>query len=144
MPSINQRALVAYSAKQMYDLVNDYESYPQFLPGCIAAKTLQQVENEMIGELTISKAGIRQVFATKNQLMPNQEIKMQLVSGPFKQLQGKWTFREIDEQCCEIALQLEFEFSNPIIAFAFGQIFSQLTARMIEAFKQRAKDVYRD
>ena len=144
MPSVNQRALVPYSAKQMYDLVNDYENYPHFLPGCIATKTLQKVDNEIIGQLTISKAGICQVFATRNQLIPHQEIKMQLVSGPFKQLQGKWTFREIDEQCCEIALQLEFEFSNPIIAFAFGQIFSQLTIKMIEAFKQRARDVYCD
>ncbi len=144
MPSINQRALVSYSAKQMYDIVNDYESYPQFLPHCIAAKALQSIDNETIGELTISTAGIKQVFATKNQLIPNKEITMQLASGPFKYLQGKWVFREIDEQSCEIALQLEFEFSNPVIAFAFGRIFSQLTTKMIEAFKQRAKDVYLD
>lgn len=34
MPQISRTALVPYSAEQMYQLVNDVQSYPQFLPGC--------------------------------------------------------------------------------------------------------------
>lgn len=142
MPKINQTALVAYSAKQMYDLVNNYELYPEFVPGCVASRTLSQTENQLVGELTISKAGISQTFTTKNQLQPNRSIQMQLVEGPFKFLQGEWRFMEIDAQSCQISLQLEFEFANPVISFAFGQIFTHLTGKMVEAFKQRAKEVY--
>ncbi|PJG86291.1 type II toxin-antitoxin system RatA family toxin [Conservatibacter flavescens] len=142
MPQINQSALVPYSAKQMYQLVNDYERYPEFLPGCIASRTLQQNEYEMVGELTIRKAGIRQTFATQNTLSPAQSIEMKLVKGPFRFLQGRWDFEELDEKSCKISLQLEFEFTNPIIQFAFGKIFTELTAKMIEAFKKRAKEVY--
>ncbi|EJS90556.1 hypothetical protein AAUPMB_01714, partial [Pasteurella multocida subsp. multocida str. Anand1_buffalo] len=57
-------------------------------------------------------------------------------------LQGEWQFDELDECCCKIALKLEFEFSNPLIAMAFGQIFTHLTSKMIDAFKQRAREVY--
>ncbi len=32
MPQISRTALVPYSAEQMYQLVNDVQSYPQFLP----------------------------------------------------------------------------------------------------------------
>lgn len=142
MPQINQSALVPYSAKQMYQLVNNYERYPEFVPGCIASCTLQQNEQEMVGELTISKAGIRQTFATQNTLFPYQSIQMQLVKGPFRFLRGKWTFGELDESSCKIGLQLEFEFTNPLIQFAFGKIFTELTTQMIEAFKKRAKEVY--
>lgn len=142
MPKINQTALVAYSAKQMYDLVNNYERYPEFVPGCVASRTLSQTENQLVGELTISKAGISQAFTTKNQLQPNRSIQMQLVEGPFKFLQGEWRFAEIDEQSCQISLQLEFEFANPLISFALGQVFTHLTGKMVEAFKQRAKEVY--
>ncbi|QIR11073.1 type II toxin-antitoxin system RatA family toxin [Avibacterium paragallinarum] len=142
MPSVNQRALVPYSAKQMYDLVNNYERYPEFVPGCVESRTLNRSERELTAELVISKAGIRQRFTTQNTMVENQQIQMQLVEGPFKFLQGQWQFTEIDEQSCQIVLKLDFEFSNPLIAMAFGQIFTHLTSKMIDAFKQRAKEVY--
>lgn len=142
MPSINQSALVSYNVKQMYDLVNNYESYPEFVPGCVESRTLSLSDQELTAELVISKAGIRQRFTTKNTMIENRCIKMQLVQGPFKFLQGEWQFTEIDEKCSKIALKLDFEFSNPLIAMAFGQIFTHLTSKMIEAFKQRAKEIY--
>ncbi|GJH42929.1 protein YfjG [Pasteurella canis] len=142
MPIINQSALVAYSAQQMYQLVNNYEQYPDFVPGCVAGRTLTDQTNQVTAELVIAKAGIRQRFTTQNTMLENRSIKMQLVEGPFKFLQGEWTFDQLDEHSCKIALKLEFEFSNPLIAMAFGQIFTHLTTRMIHAFKQRAKEVY--
>ncbi|WP_323997251.1 type II toxin-antitoxin system RatA family toxin [Pasteurella multocida] len=142
MPTINQSALVPYSAAQMYQLVNNYERYPEFVPGCVNGRTLTQNGHELTAELVISKAGIRQQFATRNQMVENRSIKMQLVEGPFRFLQGEWQFDELDECCCKIALKLEFEFSNPLIAMAFGQIFTHLTSKMIDAFKQRAREVY--
>lgn len=32
MASVNRSALVSYSAESMFDLVNDVDAYPQFLP----------------------------------------------------------------------------------------------------------------
>ena len=40
MPQISRTALVPYSAEQMYQLVNDVQSYPQFLPGCTGSRIL--------------------------------------------------------------------------------------------------------
>jgi lipid transport protein len=142
MTIVNQSALVAYSAAQMYQLVNNYERYPEFLPGCVGSRTLTKSAVQLTGELEISKAGIRQKFTTCNTMVENQSIKMQLVDGPFKFLQGEWWFVELDETSCQIQLYLEFEFSNPLVAFAFGQIFTHLTNKMIDAFKQRAKQIY--
>ncbi len=142
MPTINQATLVPYSAEQMYALVNDYESYPQFLSGCVGAKTLTTAEDELEAELHIQKLGISQRFSTHNKMVPNQKIEMQLLNGPFKSLQGAWTFTPFDEQSCKIALHLEFEFSNPMIAMVFGKIFNELTQKMIQSFKKRAKEVY--
>ena len=142
MPIINQKSLVAYSAEKMYQLVNNYQAYPEFLPGCVASQTLIQGEHQQTAELTISKAGISHKFTTRNTMSENSSIKMQLVDGPFKFLHGEWCFKPIDEQCCQISLYLEFEFSNPLIGMAFGKIFTHLTNKMIDAFKQRAKEVY--
>lgn len=41
MSQISRTALVPYSAEQMYQLVNDVQSYPQFLPGCTGSRILE-------------------------------------------------------------------------------------------------------
>lgn len=142
MPIVNQSSLVAYSAEQMYQLVNDYEKYPQFLSGCVAAKTISRGDTELEAELQIQKLGISQTFSTHNKMRQNERIEMKLLNGPFKQLQGAWTFQPFDEQSCKISLYLEFEFSNPVVGMVFGKIFNELTLKMVNAFKQRAKEVY--
>ncbi len=142
MPSIQRSALVAYSAEAMFDLVNDVESYPQFLPGCADSKVLDADTEKMKASLLVTKAGVKQWFTTLNTLHPTKRIEMTLVDGPFKQLQGGWTFSELSESACKIELNLEFEFSNKLAEMAFGKIFSGLAASMVKAFTDRARTVY--
>lgn len=56
MTIVNQSALVAYSAAQMYQLVNNYERYPEFLPGCVGSRTLTKSAVQLIGELENSNS----------------------------------------------------------------------------------------
>lgn len=142
MPQIERSALVFYSAQQMFDLVNAVPDYPQFLPGCTSARIVSQSDTDMVASLTVSKAGIGHSFTTRNTLYPHHRIAMQLVDGPFKQLQGGWEFQPLSETACKVILRLEFEFSSRLIQFAFGKIFGELTAAMVNAFTQRAKQVY--
>ncbi|HCB16545.1 MAG: type II toxin-antitoxin system RatA family toxin [Pseudomonadota bacterium] len=142
MPKIQRSALVAYSAQSMFDLVNDVESYSEFLPGCSDSKIVSQQGNAMQAALLVSKAGIKQWFTTQNVLDPAQSISMTLVDGPFKQLSGGWTFSSLSESACKIELSLQFEFKNKMIELAFGKVFNSLAASMVNAFTQRAKLVY--
>ncbi|AKO45902.1 type II toxin-antitoxin system RatA family toxin [[Haemophilus] ducreyi] len=142
MPIVNQSSLVPYSAEQMYQLVNDYEKYPEFLSGCVGTKTLSISDTELKAALHIQKLGINQHFSTHNRMIPNRKIEMHLIDGPFKQLEGAWTFIPFDEHSCKISLNLTFEFSNLLIAMIFGKVFNEITLKMVNAFKQRAKEVY--
>jgi ribosome-associated toxin RatA of RatAB toxin-antitoxin module len=142
MPQVRRSALVSFSAKQMYDLVNDVDSYPEFLPGCSGSKVLEQSEGEMKASVDVSKAGISKTFTTINRLTTDAAILMELVDGPFKTLQGGWYFTMLDECACKVELKLDFEFSSKLIEVAFGRIFNELTNNMINAFTQRAKQVY--
>ena len=58
MPTVNRSALVRHSAQAMFDLVNDFERYPEFLPGCSDAQLLEQDDAHLVGRLTLSKAGM--------------------------------------------------------------------------------------
>ncbi|MUJ38919.1 SRPBCC family protein [Aliivibrio fischeri] len=142
MPQVSRSALVPFSAKQMYDLVNDVASYPQFLPGCSGSKILEQTESIMVASVDVAKAGIKKTFTTKNTLIDSEMIGMNLVDGPFKSLTGGWHFMALDETACKVELKLDFEFSNALVAMAFGKVFQELTNNMVNSFTQRAKQVY--
>ncbi len=143
MPQVERAALLPYSAEQMYQLVNDVERYPQFLPGCGNARLLSSSENELVAMIEIAKAGMRRWFTTRNRMVPGRRIELTLVDGPFRSLQGYWSFEPVDAHCCRVTLSMRFEFSNPLLAVAIGGIFSQMVSGMVEAFNRRAAEVYR-
>lgn len=142
MPSINRSALVMYSAEQMYQLINDVLAYPQFLPDCSNSKIISQDEDSVTASLLVSKAGLKKWFTTENTLVTNQQVTLKLVDGPFNRLQGHWLLTPLSEEACKVSLELEYEFSNKMFDIAFGRVFNHMTNNMVQAFTQRAKQVY--
>jgi ribosome-associated toxin RatA of RatAB toxin-antitoxin module len=142
MPQISRTALVPFSAEQMYQLVNDVKSYPEFLPGCTGSRVLESGPTQMTAAVDVSKAGISKTFTTRNTLTANQTILMHLVDGPFKKLMGGWKFVPLSADACRIEFSLDFEFTNKLIELAFGRIFKELAMNMVQAFTHRAKEVY--
>ncbi len=139
---IQRSALLPYSAAALYDLINDVSSYPQFLPWCSGSEVLEQSDNCMRAALMIAKGPIAQRFVTKNTLLLNQSITMALEEGPFSQLHGVWEFKALGEKACKISLDLEFDYAGPIIKATLGPLFTQAANTMVDAFCQRAKEVY--
>lgn len=142
MPQISRSALVPFSAEQMYQLVNDVHSYPDFLPGCTGSRVITASPHEMTAAVEVAKAGISKTFTTRNTLLDNQSINMQLVDGPFRKLMGGWQFTALSPEACKVELHLDFEFTNKLIELAFGKVFKELAGSMVQAFTQRAKEVY--
>ncbi|AIW18055.1 ubiquinone-binding protein [Vibrio coralliilyticus] len=142
MKQVSRSALVSFSAEQMFKLVNDVASYPEFLPGCSGSRVIESSGSAMVASVDVSKAGISKTFTTSNELVSGEAILMNLVDGPFKTLKGGWFFTALDDKACKVELKLEFEFSSKMIEMAFGKIFNELTSNMVDAFTQRAKQVY--
>jgi len=146
MTSISRSALVNYSARQMFDLVNDIESYPSFMQGCTAAQVLSRSENEITGRLTLAKAGIKQTFTTRNSLHDTDSghrIGLELVEGTFKKFNAQWRFDSLSEQACKVSLEMEFSFSFGLVDFALEKLFSSSANNLVEALVNRAQQVYR-
>jgi ribosome-associated toxin RatA of RatAB toxin-antitoxin module len=142
MAEVSRSALLMYSAKEMYQLVNDVSAYPEFLPGCVEACILSQEGFVVHAKVKVSKAGITQIFTTQNRLTEAKEIKMDLVDGPFEHLNGAWTFLALDEAACKVSLDLQFKFSSKIVELAFSRVFNELVGSMVKSFAARAKVVY--
>jgi len=142
MPTVNRSAMVRHTPKDMFDLVNDFERYPEFLPGCRHARLLERDESHLIGEMTLGRAGIEQSFTTRNDLIEPERIEMSLVSGPFKRLRGRWLFLPMGENACKVSLELEFEFANRLLGMAFGKLFQQVAGQLVDSFCRRADNLY--
>ncbi|WP_166425510.1 type II toxin-antitoxin system RatA family toxin [Paraglaciecola sp. 20A4] len=142
MANVTRSALVAFSAESMFDLINDVQRYPEFLPGCAQTKVLHETPQSMEASLLISKAGIKQWFTTRNELSRGEYINMHLVDGPFSELRGGWTFKPLTDSACKIELNLDFSFSSRLVEMAFGRVFNSIASNMVVAFTKRAKEIY--
>jgi len=142
MAQVNKSALVPFSAEQMYKLVDDVPSYQDFLPWCGGSKEVSREEGVVVASVTIAKGSVNKTFTTKNTSHGKQKIHMELVEGPFKELVGYWSFKELKENACKVTLELEYEFSNRLLGIVVGPVFNQIANAMVDSFVDRAKEVY--
>ncbi|MBS0001733.1 MAG: type II toxin-antitoxin system RatA family toxin [Thioalkalivibrio sp.] len=141
---IQRSAWVPYSAEQMFDLVNDVDSYPEFLPHCRAARVLESREDRVKATIELATGALHKSFTTMNHLEYPQRIEMRLVQGPFQRLHGSWTFSREAGRGTRVGLDLEFEFAGRLMALAIGPIFHHVANSLVDAFVQRAREVYGD
>lgn len=142
MPTISKTALVPYSAADMYRLVDDVRSYPEFLPWCGGSQELSRTQDEVHACVEIAFGAVHKSFTTLNRLQKNKMIEITLVDGPFRHLHGFWRFKVLDEKACKVSLDMEYEFSNRLVSMALGPAFSQIANSMMDAFCERAGVVY--
>ncbi len=126
----------------MYALVNNIEDYPEFVPWCSNSVSQQISDTQKKATLYFARGAIKTSFTTKNSLTPDKAIQLELIDGPFKQLQGDWQFIDIDENGSRVQLDVEFELSNRMMKIALESFFSQVCDRLVNSFVQRANEVY--
>ncbi|MEO0442536.1 MAG: type II toxin-antitoxin system RatA family toxin [Pseudomonadota bacterium] len=142
MTKVSRSALVSYSAQQMFDLINDIESYPLFMAGCIDAKVLSTSEDVVEAELTLGKSGFQQRMTTRNFLSKPEKMVMRLVEGPFSHFEGLWQFTALDDNACRVSLDLEFRFANPLLGLTVGKVLEDVANRQVDCLCKRAEHVY--
>jgi ribosome-associated toxin RatA of RatAB toxin-antitoxin module len=142
MREVNRSALTPYSPARMFALVEDIERYPEFLPWVSRAELLERKDNEIIGRLEMHRAGVTEKFTTRNVLDPPREITLHLVSGPFRTLEGRWTFENIADRGTRVSLFVRFEFTSSVLALLLTRSFEKNCTDLLNAFVTRARKVY--
>jgi ribosome-associated toxin RatA of RatAB toxin-antitoxin module len=136
---MTRSALVARPPELIYQLVEDVERYPQYVPGCTDAKILERSPGEMLAHLAVRRGPLRTEFTTRNRLEPGRSIHMDLVDGPFEMLEGNWTFTPVASNGCRIDLRMRFQFSNRLKSALFEPLFEETAASLVRAFVSRAQ-----
>lgn len=148
MPTHSETRVLPYSARQMFDLVADVASYPQFLPWCAAARVrsvtpMPDGGDEMLADLVISFKVFRERFGSRVRLYRDDErIETEYLDGPFRYMQSTWNFRDVGEGRCEVKFFVDFEFRNFMLQKAIGLVFNDAMQRIVRAFEARAEVLY--
>lgn len=145
MRKLHRSALVAATPGRMFELINDIERYPEFVPGCTAARVLEQGPGYIVARLEVGSGLLRTSFTTRNTLDPERSVTMDLVEGPLKSLHGTWTLAPVTRPGgtevlgCRVELELSFEPERGLAGLALGPLLERTAASLVDAFALRAR-----
>ncbi len=142
MREVTRTAIVPYTPQQMFDLVADVQRYPEFLPWCTDAQLLSRQEAELTGRIVISQGPLNVSFMTHNRLDEPRWMSMDQIDGPFSELHGEWSFEPLGDDGCKVTLNIRFGFSSSVKDLLLGAVFEQTCNRLVDAFVNRARQVY--
>jgi ribosome-associated toxin RatA of RatAB toxin-antitoxin module len=140
MREVKRSALVNQPPARLYALINDIESYPQFLPWCSHASVESRTPQEIVATLGVRQGALQGEFTTRNTLEPERSVRMQLVSGPFRALEGLWLLTPL-EAGCRVDLTMRFAFKNSLTGLLFEPKFAATVGSLVDAFVARARSL---
>ena len=81
MRKVSRSALVPYQARDMFALVDDVASYPEFLPWCSSAEEHSRSDDTVEATLELHKGSVSKTFTTCNSRREFDSIDLVLVDG---------------------------------------------------------------
>ena len=141
MREVRRSAVVAQPQSRMYALINDVESYPQFVPWCTSSRVESRREREIVATLGVRFGLLKAEFTTRNELEPENRIRMHLLRGPFRLLEGEWLITPVESGGCRIECSMRFTFASSIAGALFEPFFEQTASSLVDAFVKRAHTI---
>jgi ribosome-associated toxin RatA of RatAB toxin-antitoxin module len=141
MREVKRSALVSQPPAKLFALINDIESYPRFLPWCTHARVESRTAREIVATLGVRQGALQGEFTTRNTLEPDRAIHMDLVSGPFRTLQGLWQLTPVEEHGCRVELTMRFAFKSALTGVLFEPKFAATIGSLVDAFVARARSL---
>lgn len=146
MPQHSEIRALPWTARQMYDLVADVASYPEFLPWVAAARIRSMTDEGdhslMLADLVVSFKVFRERFGSRVELWKEPlRIDIEYLDGPFHHMRSSWSFHP-DGEGCKVEFHVDFEFRNRLLQGAAGFFFNEAMQRVVRAFEARAREIY--
>ncbi len=147
VPKFEKVHPVRHSSDDMFKLVADVESYPQFLPLCegltVRSRRQKGGREMLVADMTVGYKQIRETFTTQVLLKPEDRIiEVKYLDGPFRYLENRWTFAPRDDGGCDVHFFIDYEFRRRLLGALMGSMFDRAFKRFTAAFEERADKLY--
>ena len=147
MPHFTATRHVRHGATDMFDLVADVESYPQFVPLCeslvVRSRRSENDEEILIATMTVAYKIVRESFTTR--VILNRKamtIRAEYLDGPFSHLENVWRFEPGGRGDCTVHFTIDYEFRSRALGLVMGSVFDRAFRKFTSAFESRADAVY--
>ena len=141
MPTHAEKRYLAHSREELFSLVADIESYPEFLPWCVAARIRERDGDIVVADLVIGFRMFRERFTSRVTLSEPDGIGVEYTHGPLRYLNNHWKFVP-DGEGCVVDFFVDFEFRSKVLQKLIGVVFNEALSRMVNAFEERADELY--
>lgn len=142
MPAIRETRLLPYTAEQMFELVADVGSYPEFLPWVVATRVRSRTDQGLEADMLVGFKAIREKFTSRVELDRPRSVRVHYVDGPLRDLDNRWTFVDTADGGCELTFSVDFTFKNMMFEALAGQYIDRAFRKMVAAFEERAAQLY--
>lgn len=141
MPTVRKSVIVPRPAQTMFALVEDVESYPQFLPWCASTTVFERTPETTLARLDIDYHGLTTHIETRNLKHPPDRMELAFVEGPFESFKGRWHFAELGDEGCRVEFSLDYAFSSVAFEAVLGPVFGHIAETLVDRFVQRAESL---
>ncbi len=138
---VETKRRMPYAPGDLCALVADIRSYPRFIPWL---RRLDVLSEKQDGDVRVSVAraevgwhAVKERFTTEVRASAD-EVRVVLISGPFKSLENRWRF-PADAHGTLVDFYVAFEFRSPILQALAHLNRDIASARIIAAFEAEAK-----
>ncbi len=136
---LKRSVLVPYSVEDMFDLIEQAEHYPQFLPWCTAATILERSDDWVAARIEFSYLKFRFGFQTRNPKRRPHWLNVRLVEGPFKHFHGDWALAPLGNRGSRIEFALSYEIADGAFDSLAAPAVDFVSRSMVDAFVKRAE-----
>lgn len=143
MPQFKDQKFLPFTPNQLYHMVLDIETYPDFLPWCTRSEIVERLhdENKLYASVSAGYAFYSETYLSKVLFQEPQRIEATYIEGPFKNLHTLWLFKE-HPKGCDLLFSVDFEFETGLLNSVAKHMFTQVTEKMVDAFVKRAYELY--
>lgn len=142
MAVVEKSVLIERSVVEMFDLVDRVEDYPKFLPWCGGTELIERTDVKTIARIHINYHGAKAHFSTENAKESPHWMRITLREGPFKHMDGGWSFTPLGDSACKVGFRLHYEFSSKLLERVLGPVFNHIAGTFVESFVKRARQIY--
>jgi coenzyme Q-binding protein COQ10 len=138
MPDLFFERHIPHVPERVFDLVADLAAYPRFIPNCKAMELRPAPDGATLAKMTIGFGPLTQSYTSRVVADPAaRTILAKAVDGPFAYLDSQWSFSPEGEGT-RVRFDIDFKFSNRLIAAAAEPAFARKQDEIMEAFAEEA------
>ena len=123
----------------MFDLIEQAESYPSFLPWCTAAEILARSDDRVDARLEFSYLSLKFAVRTSNPKHRPEWLQVRMVEGPFSQFHGDWRLVPLADQGCKVMFDFSYLPSASLLDRFAKAALERIFGSVVEAFVKRAE-----